>query len=177
MSKNIFLMGIKHSGKSTLGKMLAKELNKEFFDTDNLIEEFYCSEKKLVDKLSFREIYKIEGAEGFQKIEASVCKWIKENVCDSVVSFGGGVIENKEAVDYLIGAGVFVYLKEDIDTLYKRIVANGIPPFLSEGDPYENFLILYERRAKLYQKKADIIVELKGAGINEAFQLLKLKLV
>lgn len=171
-NKNIILMGIKHCGKTTLGKMLALEFKKIFYDTDELVEEFYQKEKSLVERISVREIYKKEGSEGFKEIEANVCKWIKNEVLNSIIALGGGTIENEEALSYL-DDGFFIFLDENKDILYTRIIRNGVPPFLEGEEPYKKFSELYDRRRRLYEQKANLIVKLNGLDIKNAFLLLK----
>jgi shikimate kinase len=90
----------------------------------------------------------------------------------SVLAFGGGIIENETAMGYLREKGIFIYLKEDAGTLFKRIEAGGIPPFLSPENPFESFLELYERRTALYHGQADMTVSVHGKTQEEASRLI-----
>lgn len=172
--KKIVLMGIKHCGKSTMGRMLAKNQNLDFYDIDQFIVQNYNQKQGL----SVREIFIKEGEKHFREIEAlSACilnKRIKPNT-NAVIALGGSTIENEKAIECVAMCATMVYLKENADILYKRIIKNGIPPFIDKNTPYKSFLRIYENRSKLYEKRADLIVDINGLDINKAFnQLLKI---
>ena len=169
--KKIVLMGIKHCGKSTLGKMLAKYQNIDFFDIDEFIVQNYNQKQDL----SVREIFIKEGEKNFREIEAkSICilnKQIKSKT-NAVIALGGSTIENEQAIECVAVSANMVYLKEMADTLYNRIIKNGIPPFFDKNDPYNSFLKIYDYRSKLYEKRADITINLNELDINNAFNKL-----
>jgi len=92
-----------------------------------------------------------------------------------VASLGGGTIENRPALDALDSLGVFVYLKVEADVLFRRIAKGGIPPFLSQDHPREDFQALYERRTALLAERADITVDLPDAEIRKSLARLSEK--
>jgi len=98
------------SGKSTIGRILAKELNSYFLDTDLLIENF--------ENKTIKEIFEKEGEEAFRRMEKRCFEWIKKSVKDTIISVGGGfpvyVPEIKEA-------GRVIYLKVDFEDILKRM--------------------------------------------------------
>jgi len=138
------------SGKSTVGRKLAKELKTYFIDTDVLIESF--------ENRTISEIFDKEGENSFRKLEKECFEWIKNHVTSTIISVGGGlpvfVPEIKEA-------GFVIYLKVEFEEILKRMDNNEIkkrPLFRDKKKAYELFL----KRDKIYEKLADIIIENKN---------------
>ena len=134
---NIVLIGMMGSGKSTIGKLLADEMNFEFVDSDSLIEE---REGKLI-----AEIFAHHGEEHFRRIESQVLmELIRRERC--VIACGGGVVEHPRNRWLLKGAENVFYLDARPHILYERISGDESRPKLST---YEEFEKLYmERRGK-----------------------------
>jgi shikimate kinase len=156
---NIILTGFMGSGKSTVGRVLAKELNTYFLDTDTLIESF---ENKTIP-----EIFQNEGEEAFREKERYCFNWIKNNVKNTVISVGGGfpvfIPEIKEA-------GVVIYLKIGFDDILKRMNEEELkkrPLFQDVKKARE----LFERRAKIYEKLADFTV--KNEDLQKTVETIK----
>ncbi len=147
ISTNIILTGFMGSGKSSVGRVLAKELNTYFIDTDNLIESF---ENKTIP-----EIFKEEGEEAFRAKERYCFNWIKNNVKNTIISVGGGfpvfVPEIKEA-------GLVIYLKVPFEEILKRMSDEEIKrrPLFQDIQKAKE---LYVKRDKIYEKLADVIIE------------------
>lgn len=163
----IVLMGIKHSGKSTLGSMLAKELNIPFGDLDNLLENQYQGD----GSVSFREIYKELGEEGFRELEYRAVQNF-DVTKEGVLALGGGTVENSRAIELIKEAEILVFLDVKESVLFERIKKRGIPPFLL-ASPETLFHELFIRRRKLYTDIADIILELKDESIETVLSLLR----
>lgn len=159
----IILSGIKHSGKSTVGWNLSSRLGVYFADLDDLIlrdaKEFQ----------SVREIYRKLGKEGFMKLEKkSLAHFLKANRRKSfILSLGGGIIENTEAIQLLNGKGKVCFLDAESDDLYKRIIKGGIPPFLEGDDPLSAFNKMYKRRTELYNHWAEFVIDTRGLTPSE----------
>ncbi len=172
--KSIILMGMKHSGKSTLARMLAWEMKTRSVDLDELVTEEYRSDRLL----SCREIYKQHGPKFFAELERKAAEKLSGYMQETffVVSLGGGTIENEGAVNALTGLGTFVYLVVDLDILFRRIMKDGLPAFLSAEHPYDDFSALYTRRSALMSKKADITVHLPEDEIEHSFKQLSTKI-
>ncbi len=154
----ILLGGIKHCGKSTLGRIAAEELGYRFYDLDDLTLKETGGEWP-----SVREIWQDMGKEEFQLLEEDASRnfieWIIPDLDGGgcVLSLGGGTVENSGAMAWIGKKGTNVYIRGKEEMLYQRIMAKGRPPFLSETSPREDFSALYERRNTLYMNFAHLI--------------------
>ena len=162
----IVLMGIKHSGKTSLGKLTSVTLDLPFFDLDNLLEEQYSKKRSL----SFRELYIKLGKKGFRDLETKAVNSISMK-SKGIVALGGGTIENISAMKAVKKAALLVFLDTEEEILFKRIKENGVPPFL-EKSPKELFHKLYKKRRILYSEAADITLKLTSESPGEILQLL-----
>ncbi len=165
--------GLKHSGKSSIGKALAKHYGYHFFDLDSLILEAVQGPWTTI-----REVWNSLGKNEFIVLEGEVLRdfmtWTLPSLREKgvVISLGGGTIENKTAMRCLGIDGFMVYLRADARLLFRRILAGGIPPFLSEENPWEDFMKLYHRRDSLYCRFAQFIHDIKDVTINMNAQRL-----
>ena len=159
-------MGIKHSGKSTIGKKLAAKLGYRFYDLDALIEDSEGGKP-------VREIYRSLGKEGFQILESAAAAVLAEKIRTGercVCALGGGTIENPTAVKELAEWTLMVFIDEVPDILFQRIMKKGLPPFLDATDPFGSFMVLFEHRTRLYRQLADIQIPLQRKNIEDALQ-------
>lgn len=167
---NILLFGMKHSGKTTLGRRLANHLGVEFADLDEVIERLFDPDRTS----SCREIYRSRGKEFFVALETKAAgelagRMEREHI---VAALGGGTIENLEAMALLNESGLKVYLRDAPSVLFERIMRTGLPAFLDPDNPRRAFDSLYERRTALFEREADIVVDIDGQGLDEAFSSL-----
>lgn len=145
--KNIVLIGMPGAGKSTIGVLLAKTMLMSFTDTDLLIQQKFST--------SLCDIINRKGIEEFLKIENDV-------ICDNefnnyIIATGGSAVYGETAMKKLKENGITVYLKLTPDELEKRIKnihTRGIA--MKEGTTIAE---LYDERAALYEKYADITVD------------------
>ncbi|RKX84052.1 MAG: hypothetical protein DRP58_07795 [Spirochaetes bacterium] len=157
----IILMGIKHSGKTTQGKLLAESLNVPFLDLDILIEEQYSKDRKY----SFRELYLKLGESGFRNLETDAIKSVKMNN-PGVLALGGGTIDNPIAMQVVKEVTIRIFLDADKLLLYNRIKKNGFPSFLKDS-PEKLFSKLFLRRRTLYNNVATIIIPIGNDSQEE----------
>lgn len=162
----IVLMGIKHSGKTSLGKMTAKALNLPFMDLDDLLEEQYSKDRLF----SFRELYMKLGETGFRELEIKAINSISMNK-DGILALGGGTIENISAMERVKKAALLVFIDTEEEVLYKRIKKKGFPSFL-EKSPEKLFHELFIKRRTLYSETADITLKLTNESPEEVLHLL-----
>lgn len=153
--KNIVLIGMAGSGKSTLGVLLAKTLGMPFIDTDLIIQE---REGKLL-----QDIIDSDGVTSFIKIEENAVLSIL--VEGTVIATGGSVVYSSKAIMHLKEKGILIYLDLDFDEIEKRIknmTTRGIA--MEKGKTLRN---IYDERIPLYEKYADIIVDCNGKTMEE----------
>lgn len=151
IEKNIVLIGMRGSGKSTVAKILAEKLKKEYLELDKLIAE--------KARLTIPEMVEKYGWTFFRDKEAEIANKVSfEN--NKIISTGGGVILRQENIDVLKKNGVFVFLNASIKTLIKRIGNYSKRPSLTNKKALEEELgLILKQRNKLYCKTADEIIE------------------
>jgi shikimate kinase len=137
------------AGKTTLGKRLAKALQREFFDSDHVIEE-----RTGVD---IPYIFEKEGEQGFRKREAAVIDELTQ-LPELVVATGGGAVTQEENRRNLINRGIVVYLETPVELQMARTARCDNRPLLAVDDRQQKLAELYEQRHPLYQEVADITV-------------------
>ena len=142
MKKNLVLLGMMGAGKTTIGKIVAKEQDMEFIDTDANIEE-KCSMK-------ISEIFKKKGEEFFRsEEEKEVLKSLKSTNC--VIALGGGAFLNKAVRTNILKNAVSMWLDADLKTLNKRIKWNKKRPLLNKENNQKKINELYSERKNIYK--------------------------
>jgi len=143
--KNLVLIGMPGSGKTAVGKSVAKQLMVSFVDIDTEIEKGYGK---------ITEIFK-KGEPFFRDIETAVTKKIAAG-CGRVVATGGGVVLREENMAYLKKNGVVFFLDRPLDDLVAGTEIED-RPLLKQGA--ERLRELYEARYGLYRKYADVVID------------------
>ena len=176
-SMNIVLLGMKHCGKSTVGRALAERWDCPFHDVDDRIEAAYAREANLLRSqppLSVRQIFATHGEEYFNQIEQQTIHSLADEIHQlgqpTVLSLGGRPPLNPALHDLLPELGTGIYLKVDPQELFRRIEANGLPPFLETDDPFAEFFRLIDQREPAYRRLADLTVDLDGLDRASAFE-------
>lgn len=156
MSMNhLFFCGIKHSGKSTLGRLYAKANMLCWVDLDDLILE------AITPYPSIRSYYKELGQEAFQAQEVAALRaFLSLQTQRTVISLGGGASDNESLLNLAKTHGKLIYLMVEESVLLARILSGGVPPFLDEMDPKGSFHALYARRHAIYGNICDVLVQL-----------------
>ena len=141
-NKNIVLLGMMGSGKSTIGYLLSNKVNLNFYDIDKIIEE--------EEGLKITEIFKIKGENYFRKIEEKIClKILKFN--KKIISLGGGSFLNNKIREEILKNHVSFWLNWNTSTIITRIKKNKNRPILKDMSENEiNKLII--KRKKIYEK-------------------------
>lgn len=171
-SKSLILFGLKHCGKSTLGALAGRRWGLSFRDLDDWLMELAAKELTPPPE-SCRALY-LRSPEEFRRWEEIAAAAASEKMEKSplILALGGGTVENSAAVELLRPRGIFVYLKEEEEILYRRIIAGGVPPFLDADSPRESWSEVYRRRDLLCGETADITLPLEGANPEEALNKL-----
>nr|MBR6778457.1 shikimate kinase [Clostridia bacterium] len=155
---NIILIGMPGSGKTTLGTELAEILGYGYIDSDSVI---VAREGKRLN-----EIIAEVGREGFLDVEAKVNSELCADRC--VIATGGSVIYRDAAMQKLKELGKIVYLKLPYEVIERRLgdlKKRGVA--LKEGFTLKD---LYDERTPLYEKYAEITVELWGGSVTESVE-------
>lgn len=171
---NVTLIGMKHCGKTTLGKALASRWQCPFYDVDRMIEERHACDAD--GWLSVREIFSAHGEKHFHELETNV-------VCDlymrlekpettSVVAVGGRTALNQRVDELLRALGLIVYLEVSPEEMFERVKRSGIPAFVDQDDPANHFAKLYGDRAPHYKRLANLTVNLDGLDAAAALEKL-----
>ncbi len=160
-SCNIFLVGLMGAGKTTIGKLLARQRDLEFLDSDQEIVA-RCG-------VSIPTIFEIEGEAGFRKREAAVIDELSRRR-GVVLATGGGAVLREENRARLKARGTVVYLRCQPHELYQRTRHDRNRPLLQTDDPLQKLKDLYAVRHPLYMQVADIVLE---SGRQSAHQLVR----
>ena len=159
--KNIVLIGMPGAGKSTIGVVLAKILGYEFIDSDLLIQK---QEGKVLHQL-----IQALGNEGFLALENQVNRDIHVSNC--LISNGGSAVYGHEAMESLGKDGIIVYIQLSYETLKSRLGdLNKRGVVLKKGTTLYD---LYKERCPLYEKYADITVNVDNMTIEQAIEAMR----
>ena len=159
--KNIVLIGMPASGKSTAGVLLAKAIGYGFIDTDLLIQN---RERALLC-----DIIQAKGAEEFLRIEEQVNRGLWAEHCG--IRTGGSVIYGEKAMLHPKELGTVVYLKLSEPALEKRL-KNIFRRGVVMRTPGETVAQLYAERVPLYEKYADVTIDCEGHTVEETVQAI-----
>lgn len=156
--KIILLVGLMGSGKTSVGKRLAKKLNLPFVDGDQEIEK--------AAGLSLIDVLKCFGAEEYRAGEERVMKRLLQGP-PCILASGGGSFVAEQTRKLAKEHAVTIWLKADIDTLYNRTAGRKHRPFLEGCDSHlKNKLEAYIKEEYPYYSEADIIVETKDEAVD-----------
>ena len=165
---NVYLVGPMGSGKSAVGRQLARELQLEFRDSDQEIED-----RTGVD-IPF--IFEKEGETGFRKREEQMIAELTQ-LNDIVLATGGGSILDQSTRQRLAANGTVVYLRASIDQQLSRTRRGRDRPLLNNGDRRAVLTELMAAREPLYQEVADLVVDTDGRRVRtvsrEIIELLR----
>lgn len=155
-SENIVLIGFMGAGKSSVGRLLAKRLDRCFVETDDLI---VAREGR-----SIPEIFRAEGEPRFRQLEADLLEALRLKRGEVIVT-GGGFPCREGRMDALKALGTVVWLTGEFDALYARALRSGSRPML-DGKPKEEVAALYRAREPYY-RRAHFVVETTGLGVDQ----------
>jgi shikimate kinase len=153
--KNIILVGMPGSGKSTTGVVLAKTLGRAFIDTDIVIQERTGR--------FLQEVIDTDGPEAFLKIEEEAILALERR--NAVIATGGSVVLVPRAMEHLKETGIIVYLAISFEEMVQRldnITTRGIVLL-----PGQDLRAMYDERVQLYAKYADITVDVTSESFEK----------
>ena len=146
MDKNIVLIGMMGSGKTTVGRLLARRLCRPFVDTDALIEER--------EGRSIPDIFQRDGEEAFRALELEFARELSGQ-SGLVIACGGGLPTRDGAIAALKETGLVFWLDRDPGKTYDSLNISGRP--LAQAGR-EDFLQRYQSRAPVYRRWADGLI-------------------
>ena len=153
---SVFLVGPMGAGKTAVGRPLARELDKQFFDSDLEIQQ-----RTGVD-VGF--IFEKEGEQGFRARERDAIAQLTQ-IGDIVLATGGGAVMDPDNRKHLSGRGVVVYLRASVAQQLQRTRMNRQRPLLDHDDPEQVLRELAEQRDPIYREIASIVVDTDGRKV------------
>ncbi len=157
MAENIFFVGLMGAGKTTIGRLLAKHLDKAFYDTDHEIE------RRTGVKIPL--IFEVEGEAGFRKREVAVIEELSQ-MKNIVLATGGGAVLLQENRENLKKHGTVIYLRANVHELWLRTRNDKNRPLLQNGDSHAKLEKLFTERDPLYREVASIVLDTGDQPVN-----------
>jgi len=156
--RNLILIGFMGTGKTTIGKRVARSLGFRFVDTDQLIA-------RKAGK-SIPDIFAHSGEEAFRELETEV---LRECAARSgqVISTGGGIVTRPGNLEILRDAGYVVWLKASPETIYDRVRRNRNRPLLHTDDPERTIREMLDQRLDLYRRAKHLSVSTDDLTLDE----------
>lgn len=149
-SPKVVLVGPMGAGKTTIGKLLAKELGYSFIDSDKEIEARSGAD--------IPWIFDVEGEDGFRLRESQVIEDLA-TVSNAVVATGGGAVVREVNRPNLKKGGCVVYLRTSVDQQYERTYRDKNRPLLQQENPRDILQSLFNVRDPIYREVADLVVD------------------
>lgn len=155
---NIVLIGMPGAGKSTVGVVLAKILNYEFVDVDLVIQQRTGTTlQRMIDEL---------GPEGFIGVEGDVLRSL--DLRRTIISTGGSAVYSEEALAHLAQGGVVVYLQASYPEIRERLADFSERGVVMRSSDSASLQGLFDERTPLYERSANVVVDVDGLSISEA---------
>jgi len=149
-SGNLIMVGMMGSGKTTMGRALAKHLGKAFVDSD----------EEIIKRtgVTIPHIFDIEGEAGFRQREsASIRELVRRD--NMVLATGGGAVVDEQNRAMFQQNGIVIYLKANVHDLWYRTRYDRNRPLLQTGNPHAKLTELFQLRDPLYRQISDIVVQ------------------
>ena len=166
-SGNVILVGMMGSGKTTVGRLLAKQLGKIFIDSDEEIQKR--------TGVTIQHIFDVEGEAGFRQREAGIVQELLQRN-DIVLATGGGAVLDARNRSMMRENGTVVYLKSGVHDLWQRTRHDRSRPLLQTADPRTKLHELFEQRNPLYTETADIVIHTGKQSVQILLSALQRKL-
>ena len=163
--KHIILIGFMGAGKTTIGKKLARKLERQFVDTDDMVEE--QTGRKISD------IFASQGEAYFRSLETDMLRQLLQRKDPCVIAVGGGLPIQPVNQPLLKELGTVIYLEAGIDTLLLRLQNDTKRPKLQGGDLRERIETLMKEREAIYIQTADARVSTDSAGFGQIIEEIR----
>ena len=160
-NRNIVLIGFMGTGKTTIGKSLARSLGWTFVDTDELVE--------LTAGSSVQKIFEEQGEIYFRKLETEVLIQVLGSE-QQIIATGGGAVLAEHNREVMIEGGLVIALQADISTIIQRVSGDQSRPLL-KGDLSDRVAALLEQRKFAYDF-ADISIQTAGKSVEQIVEVI-----
>lgn len=161
------LVGLPGSGKSTVGRHLARRLDLPFHDSDHVIEQrIGCS---------IRDFFSREGEPAFRDVEESVIAELTRSG-GGVIATGGGVVMREANRRQLRSAGNVIYLRSTPEEVHRRVRHDQKRPLLQVDDPLARLRDLYKERDPLYRETAHFVIETGRPTVQTLVNMILMQL-
>jgi shikimate kinase len=157
MAGNLFLVGMMGAGKSTVGRTLARRLNREFFDTDRVLIER--------TGVPVATIFEYEGESGFRARERQVIAELATRM-NAVIATGGGAVLDEDSRQTMRDTGTVIYLRAKLDDLWERTRRDTSRPLLATPNPRGTLAGILEAREPLYAACAHLVVDTGAQSVS-----------
>lgn len=151
------------AGKTTVGRALAKKLDKRFIDSDHEIEARTGASIPL--------IFEIEGEAGFRQRESEVIRELTQ-LDDIILATGGGAILRPENRKYLKTRGTVIYLRASVNAILQRTSHDKNRPLLQTADPRQRLEQLAREREPFYLEVADLVIDTGRPNVQSLVQAI-----
>lgn len=163
----IIFVGLPGSGKTTIGRQLARRLGLPFVDSDHVIEQrLGCS---------IREFFAREGEDCFRDVEQQVLDDLS-NQHDGVISTGGGAVLRETNRRHLHERGQVIYLRSTPEDVFRRVRHDSSRPLLQVDDPLKRLRDLYDQRDPLYREAAHFVIETGRPSVATLVNMIVMQL-
>jgi shikimate kinase len=159
---NIILIGFMGSGKTSVGKYLAKKTGYDFKDTDEMIEE--------KQKCSVQSIFASNGEKYFRKLETETIENLNGKLNHTILSTGGGLPITEGNGALLRQLGQVIFLRAEKATIKNRLAGDKSRPLLAGDDQEDKMEALLKFRTPIYETVANIIIHTDQKSLNEIAQ-------
>jgi 3-dehydroquinate synthase len=162
-NNNIFLVGLMGAGKTTIGRLLARKLNRRFVDADHEIEARTGA--------TIPWIFEIEGEACFRRREADVIRDLSAQR-GLVMATGGGAVLDPKSRALLAERGTVIYLRASIGSILQRTAHDKNRPLLQTADPRGKLEQLWTERDPLYREIADLVIDTGRPNVQSMVQTI-----
>ena len=162
--KNLILIGFMGAGKTTVGKLLSREREMQFVDTDERI--VFEQGREIPD------IFAEHGERYFRDLETDLLKRMQEDTHHAVISVGGGMPVREQNRKLLRDLGFVIYLSATRQTILERVKNDGSRPMLSGDDLERKVEQLMGEREALYRQTAHIDIRTDGRSVRQVLKII-----
>ncbi len=161
---NVYLCGMIGSGKTTLGRRLARELGRDFFDLDEEMDRALG--------YSFHRLVREKGWLAFRELEYSICKRFA-GLQEAVIALGGGTVRYEWNLDVLRGTGLFILLYASLETLASRVRLADRPRVNPGASLEEDLKSIWESSGEKYLGCAQLVYRTDDKSLEESVEDLR----